>query len=133
MNVVFADAFYFIALVNHADQYHAKAVTVAEQLRGTTVTTEWILAEFANALASSNSRRLVRKFLQDLQQDCKVRIVRSSTELFERGLELYDQRPDKDWSLTDCISFIVMRDEGLSGALTGDKHFEQAGFAPLLK
>jgi len=62
-----------------------------------------------------------------------VRIVRSGPQLFQRGLKLYDERPDKEWSLTDCISFVVMKDEGISDALTGDQHFEQAGFIPLLK
>jgi predicted nucleic acid-binding protein len=51
----------------------------------------------------------------------------------ERGLDLYDARPDKEWSLTDCISFIVMQDHGTYEALTGDHHFEQAGFVALLK
>jgi predicted nucleic acid-binding protein len=53
--------------------------------------------------------------------------------LFDRGLELYEQRPDKKWSLTDCISFVVMKDEGLQEALTGDEHFQQAGFAASLR
>jgi len=57
----------------------------------------------------------------------------ASQELFERGLNLYRQRPDKDWSLTDCISFVVMREHGVTKALTADRHFEQAGFAILLR
>ena len=56
----------------------------------------------------------------------------ATSELFERGLALYNARPDKEWSLTDCISFVVMADEGLTDALTGDRHFEQAGFTALL-
>jgi len=56
-----------------------------------------------------------------------------SEALLARGMALYRQRPDKAWSLTDCISFVVMGDERLTEALTGDHHFEQAGFAPLLK
>ena len=133
MKPVFADAFYFVALVNRADQHHSKAVAAAQNLRTTTVTTEWVLAEFADALAGSTSRRLVRRFVQDLEQDSKVRIIKASTELFHRGLQIYEERLDKEWSLTDCISFIVMGEENLAEALTGDKHFEQAGFIPLLK
>jgi hypothetical protein len=56
----------------------------------------------------------------------------SSNELFAAGVELYATRPDKEWSLTDCISFVVMEREGLTDALTGDRHFEQAGFKVLL-
>src|SRR3989442_1667124 len=112
MKAVFADAFHFIAPVNRTDQHHARAVEAAKKLRETIVTTEWILAEFADALAQSTSRRLVRQFIRDLEQDPKVRIVRSGPQLFQRGLKLYDERPDKEWSLTDCISFVVMKDEG---------------------
>ena len=53
--------------------------------------------------------------------------------MFQRGLRLYEERPDKEWSLTDCLSFVVMKDENLREALTGDQHFEQAGFIALLK
>lgn len=133
MKAVFADAFYFVGLLNREDQHHARAVAAADRLHGELVTTEWILAEFADALAESASRRFVLKFIRDLDNDSKVRIIRASPELFRRGLELYDQRPDKEWSLTDCISFVVMKDEGVTDALTGDKQFEQASFKALLR
>ena len=133
MKAVFADAFYFVALLNRADQHHSKAIAAARELRHGIVTTEWVLAEFADALAESASRRLVRPFIQDLEQDTNVRIIKTDTEPFHRGLHLYHERLDKDWSLTDCISFVVMKDEGLTDALTGDKDFEQAGFVALLK
>lgn len=133
MKTVFADAFYFVGLLNRADQHHAKVVAAARQLRSDLLTTEWILAEFADALAESASRRLVPQFIRDLEADSKVKIIRADTELFQRGLQLYQARPDKDWSLTDCISFVVMEDEGVREALTGDEHFGQAGFTALLK
>lgn len=57
----------------------------------------------------------------------------ANVEIFERGVELYHSRLDKQWSLTDCISFVVMSEEGIAEALTGDHHFEQAGFVALLK
>jgi uncharacterized protein len=133
MNRVFADAFYFVALLNRADQYHAKATAAANQLHGEIVTTEWVLTEVADALANSASRRCVAPFVHDLSQDPKVRIVRAGGEWFVRGLQLYEQRPDKDWSLTDCISFAVMTEEKLTDALTGDRHFTQAGFKVLLE
>ena len=56
-------------------------------------------------------------------------LVEAGESPYRRGLALYDERPDKDWSLADCISFVVMRDAGLVEALTGD---QQAGFAALL-
>ena len=133
MRAVFADAFYFVGLINREDQHHARVVAAANRLHEDVLTTEWILAEFADALAKSASRRLVAQFIRDLQQDPKVRIIRADSELFRRGLQLCDERSDKEWSITDCISFVVMKDEGISEALTGDNHFEQAGFKALLK
>ncbi len=132
MNRVFADAFYFVALLNRADQYHAKATAAASQLRGEIVTTEWVLAEVADALADSASGRSAVPFIRDLARDPKVSIVRAGDDWFERGLQLYELRPDKDWPLTDCISFAVMAEERLTEALTGDHHFAQAGFKALL-
>lgn len=133
MKTVFADAFYFVGLINRADQHHARVVAAARQLRDDVLTTEWILAEFADALAESASRRLVPQFIRTLEQDPKVRIIPASRELFQRGLQLYADRPDKEWSLTDCLSFVVMGDKNIREALTGDQHFEQAGFVALLK
>lgn len=132
MKAVFADAFYFVALLNRADQYHARAVAAARQLSGNILTTEWVLAEVADALAKSASRRLVVPFIRQLGQDPKAAIIPATHGLMETGLELYHARPDKDWPLTDCISFVVMDDEKLTDALTGDRHFEQAGFKALL-
>ncbi len=133
MNRVFADSFYFVALLNRADQFHGKATAAAQQLRGDILTTEWVLAEVADALAASINRLAVAAFIRDLSEDPNFTIVRASSDWFERGLQIYEQRPDKDWSLTDCISFAVMKDEKLSDALTGDHHFAQAGFRPLLE
>ena len=90
MTRVFADAFYFVALLNRADQYHAKATAAASQLRGEIVTTEWVLTEVADALADSASRRSVAPFVRDLAEDPKVRIVRAGDDWFERGLQLYE-------------------------------------------
>ena len=70
---------------------------------------------------------------QRLRGNPGVTIVPANTEVFEQGVELYSRRPDKSWSLTDCISFVVMQRYGLTDALTGDHHFEQAGFRVLLR
>ncbi len=133
MKTIFADAFYFVGLLNRADQHHARIVSAARQLRDDLLTTEWVLAELADALAESNSRSRVPQFIHTLEQDPKVRIIRAGADLFQRGLRRYEDRPDKEWSLTDCISFVVMEDEKVRDALTGDQHFEQAGFTALLK
>jgi predicted nucleic acid-binding protein len=131
VKAVFADAFYFVALLNRSDQHHARVTVAARQLRENVITTEWVLMELADALAGSGSRRLVAPFIRDLSKDPKVQIVPVTQGLFQRGLQLYHERLDKGWTLTDCTSFVVMLNENISDALTGDHHFEQAGFKAL--
>jgi predicted nucleic acid-binding protein len=76
----------------------------------------------------------MRRFVERLlQSNPEVTIVTAIQEQFDRGFELFTRRPDKFWSLTDCISFVIMEELGLKDALTADKHFEQAGFNVLLK
>lgn len=131
---VFADTAYYVALTNPRDQYAAAAADWTVGFDGEMVTTAWILTEVANFLAATPANRsLFLALLQDLQGDSRVEIVPPSLDLFEQGVELFAHRPDKQWSLTDCISFVVMRRHQLTDALTGDHHFEQAGFTILLK
>ena len=73
------------------------------------------------------------RFLDTLGSHEDFEVVPASAELFQRGVEFFCARPDKEWSLTDCISFVVMAEKGISEALTADRHFEQAGFKALLK
>ncbi len=130
MRTVFADAFYFIALLNERDHAHRRAIKIAP---APLLTTDWVLTETADACSTMPSRSKVAEFIRQMAKDPDVRVIRFSQALFERGLQLYQSRADKHWSLTDCISFVVMEDEGISDALTGDKHFQQAGFNALLK
>lgn len=88
--------------------------------------------EVANFFATGAGRPAFVNLVGDLVADPRVRIVPASPALFDRGLALFAARPDKEWSLTDCISFVVMTDAGLTDALTADHHFTQAGFTPLL-
>ena len=132
MKRYFADAFFFFAWWNRRDHAHQRVQNFLREFDGRLVTTHWVLMEIADGLASTPARRQVRALFEDLENDRMLTIVEASESLYRRGLALYDQRPDKEWSLTDCISFVVMRDEGLDESLTGDHHFEQAGFAALL-
>ena len=131
MSKVFADAYFYIAMLNRDDGHHVRVKQYLRENADSIVTTRWVLAEVANALSDVRFRATVARFLQKLETDPGVNIIQSSDELFQRGLKLYASRPDKAWSLTDCISFIVMGDEKLQVALTGDRHFAQAGFIPL--
>jgi predicted nucleic acid-binding protein len=134
MKTVFVDTFYFLALLNPSDRAHGKAVAFTSGNTVAMVTTEWVLTELADGLA--RSRRGRSEFLgtlADLQSDADVMIVPFDRGLLAEGIQLYAARPDKEWSLTDCISFVVMTKQGILEALTGDHHFEQAGFIALLK
>jgi predicted nucleic acid-binding protein len=133
MKALFADAFYFVACLNRADQHHEKAAFFASRSPQSIVTTAWILTEVADAFAASSARDKIAGFVAALEGDANTKIVPATQSLFHRGLERYAARPDKSWTLTDCISFIAMEDEGITEALTGDHHFSQAGFEPLLK
>jgi predicted nucleic acid-binding protein len=129
----FADTFYFLGILNIHDQYSEVVEEFNRDLLGRIVTTDWVLMELADALASSRFRGHVREYISYLREFEMFELVRADDELFDRALSLYNRHIDKDWSLTDCTSFIVMRDRGITEALTGDKHFEQAGFVALLK
>lgn len=134
MPTVFADSFYFFALGNRRDPAHRRAFAFGQSFRGRLVTTEFVLTEFADGCAAPTQiRPVVAQTVNELRGNPYVNIFPCSERLFQDGLELFGQRPDKEWSLTDCISFLVMQREGITEALTGDHHFEQAGFTVLLK
>lgn len=133
MKSVFADTFYFIALLNPDDLQHATAGAFSQSFDGKLITTGWILTELGDGMARPPWRETFVALRDDLLANPNVRIVPCSEELQSEGVELYRRRPDKEWSLTDCISFVVMQSEGITEALTGDHHFEQAGFIALLK
>jgi predicted nucleic acid-binding protein len=132
MKQIFADAFYYIALLNPADQFHVKAIQVTKNLTCALVTTAWVLIEVADALSSPAVRDRTHRFIRQVLNDAGTLVVIDHGPWYERWLALYGNRPDKSWSLTDCISFAVMTDKGISEALTGGHHFFQAGFQILL-
>jgi predicted nucleic acid-binding protein len=133
MRAVFADTHYFLALLDSAEKHHANAVEAAGDAELRIVTTEWVLAEFGDAYCHPADRADFVLLYRALLNHPRVKIIPADTFLFQRGVTLFEQRRDKDWSLTDCLSFVSMRDEGITEVLTGDKHFEQAGFTVLLK
>lgn len=133
MRTVFADTFYFLALLDSGEQFHPPAAAASRDPQLQLVTTEWVLAEFGNAYCHPGDRADFVALYRSMLNHPRVKIIPADTGLFQRGVDLFEQRPDKEWSLVDCLSFVVMRDEGLTEALTGDKHFEQAGFTALLK
>jgi uncharacterized protein len=129
---VFADAFYYIALLNPADRFHTAAIQATQRLHQPLVTTAWILMEVADALCAPVVRQRTHAFLQRVTTDPNTFLITDHMPWFTRGMQLYGNRHDKSWSLTDCISFSVMTERGITDALTGDHHFVQAGFRALL-
>lgn len=129
MKAVFIDTSYYLALINSLDQHHAAVCRWTSSFSGSSVTTAWVIAELANAMSQSINRPFFLSLLRDLQTDARVSIVPPSEELFNLGIELFSKRADKDWSLTDCISFVVMQECGIVEAATIDHHFIQAGFS----
>ncbi|MBI4556659.1 MAG: type II toxin-antitoxin system VapC family toxin [Candidatus Hydrogenedentes bacterium] len=96
------------------------------------VTTQWVLAELGNFVAATPDRRRFEPFVRKISVDARFLIVPADGRLFEAGLRLYAARRDKNWSLIDCISFVVMEELRLDQTLTADHHFEQAGFKVVL-
>lgn len=133
MKAVFLDTFFLLASLNPDDTNHEAALAWSDIYDGPLLTTAWVITEVADALVGVRHRGVFQEFYQTLVAEKRLRIVPADQVLWDRGLQLYFSRADKEWSLTDCISFTVMGDEGLSEAATGVHDFEQAGFRALLR
>jgi uncharacterized protein len=132
LGAVFADSSYWLALVVKQDQYHSRAQAWTALIAGHITTTAPVLLETANALARPAWRASAVALIEHLRQRPDVAIFPLELVLWEHGWDLYRHRADKAWSLTDCISFLVMQETGLTDALTADDHFRQAGFRAVL-
>jgi len=135
-NDVFLDTSYAIALSSPNDRHHAKAQSLAARLDASAtrlVTTRAVLLEIGNALSKQRFRRTALMLLQWIEADPKIEIVPLTEQLYADALKLFRERPDKDWGLVDCVSYIVMQQRGMSEVLTADEHFEQMGFRALLR
>lgn len=136
MRIVFADSFFWIALLSPKDKWHEKALEAKKALEPCRlVTTDDVLDEFLSAFSGSGTsiRDAAAKTVRGILSNPNVLVIPQSRDSFLQGLSLYEGRPDKGYSLTDCISMNVMRREGLTEVLTHDRHFEQEGFTRLLK
>lgn len=125
---IFIDTGYILALANTADKFHERARATALTTPPPFITTEAVLIEIGNALSSQRWRHLGIAALADLRSDPSIAIIPIDTPLLERAIEMYASRVDKEWGLTDCLSFVVMEDHGVREALATNHHFEQAGF-----
>lgn len=130
---IFLDTWFMLALLNARDAYHVDAKMLLPRVRSAVkvFTTEAILVETCNGLAKFN-RAGAAAFVKACYVDPRFEVVPVSRPLLDLALDLYSTVDDKEWGLTDCISFAVMRERNLQLVATGDHHFRQAGFAPLL-
>ena len=135
MRTVFADTFYWVALLNPKDHWHHRVEEVSSEL-GTVrlVTTEAVLIELLNYFCAYGSvmRRVVVRAVRALLDNPDVEVLPHTSETFLSGLALYEARLDKGYSLTDCISMWTMNQHGIHEVLTHDTHFAQEGFVLLL-
>jgi predicted nucleic acid-binding protein len=135
MRRVFVDTLYWIAITSRKDQWHQAAVNASRRLVGChLVTTEEVLTEVLNAYCEAGPflRQEGVDLIRDLRTDPTVTIRPQSSQSFQAGLILYEARPDKEYSLTDCISMVTMRQEGIAEILTHDRHFTQEGYTVLI-
>jgi predicted nucleic acid-binding protein len=136
MTVLFADTFYWVALADFADNAHQRALTLtSERASSHIVTTDEVLAEYLTffSAAPESVRREAADSVEGILASSVIRVIPQSRESFLAGLQLYRARPDKGYSLTDCISMQTMRKEGLTEVLTNDRHFEQEGFRAMFR
>jgi len=134
-DALFLDSAYAVALAAPDDQFHFKAAALAAELRSRNrqmLTTEAVVFEIGDALSKPKFRRVAIELMTGIFTDSRIEVVPITSALVRRAFELFQQRPDKGWGMTDCLSFIVMEERGIQQALTTDEHFEQAGFVALL-
>ncbi|MEA5418096.1 PIN domain-containing protein [Spirulina sp. CCNP1310] len=136
MKTVFADTGYWIALLNSSNNLHSKSKEITQALYPLKIiTTEMIFVECLNAFSGQRKwlKSSMIKLVKRSQDNENITIIPHDQELFLAALEFYANRLDQSWSLTDCASFCVMKEQNIMDALAYDKHFVQAGFNALLR
>ena len=136
MNSVFLDTSGLVAIANTDDQWHDLASKVWSELIQTNcqlVTSSLVLIELADGLSRIRHRKLALQIIQSLQSSPKVQISPSDSAVEQAAWQLFSERMDKEWGMTDCVSMTLMSQLGIAHAFTADSHFEQAGFEILLK
>ena len=131
--MILADTGFFIALAFRRDALHAQAHAWSASVAETMLVTEHVLLETVNQLSAPADRGRAAGLMDQVRRDSAFQFLEVDAKLFERGVAMHRERRDKGWSLTDCVSFLVMGDRGVTKALAYDTHFEQAGFEALLR
>lgn len=133
-NSVFVDTRFYLAIINPRDKYHGVVRDVSAGLSGRPfITSEAVLMEVGNALSRLSLRHLAVSALRNIRADGRTEIITIDTSIFDKSVQLFSERRDKEWGLTDCTSFIIMQQLEIRDVLTADHHFEQAGFIRLIR
>lgn len=133
---IFVDAHYWIALLNKKDRWHHMAKSANEWIEThALVTSEMVLTEVLDGFADKGQhfRKVVSQIVDEIINDENTEVVPQTSEMFDSAFSFYKERPDKEWQLTDCASMLIMEEFDIQNVLTGDRHFEQAGFTRILK
>jgi uncharacterized protein len=135
MKRIFADTFYWTALLNPKDQWYSSVREIQPELANVQlVTTETVLIELLNFYSEygAEMRQTVVDTVRDILIDLDIEYISHSPEIFLEALDFYEKRLDKGYSLTDCVSMLTMKTLNIHEILTHDNHFEQEGFTVLL-
>lgn len=127
------DTGFLSALLNPRDALHARAKLLLLKNQSRLVLTEAVYFEVINQFSKAPLRHLSGFAHCWIFEGRRVEFIPSTRETNSAAWELFVRHRDKEWSLTDCVSFVIMRQRGLVNAFAHDIHFEQAGFVPLLR
>ena len=134
MKTVFADTGYWLALLHPKDPLRSKAQSISASLgQVRIITSEMVLDELLAGLSAPPVRATAVNAVNSVLANPNVEVVPQTSLQFREAFDLYKNRMDKEWSLTDCSSFNLMKERGIVEALAHDEHFEQAGFVALLR
>jgi len=134
--MLFLDTAFAVALSVTTDKYHQRAKNIAMEMKANDsrmVTTRAVILEIGNALSKLRYRNAAIQLLESLERDPSVEIISLTEQMYNQAFSLFRSRRDKEWGITDCISFVVMKERNITDALTTDEHFEQAGFKVMLR
>jgi predicted nucleic acid-binding protein len=130
--MIFLDTGFFIGLFTADDELHVRALAWSDILNDEElIVSEYVLWECINHFSKRANRSSAHAIVEYVNDGCEI--VRATPELFDAGLKMHSRRMDKEWSLTDCVSFYIMKERGITQALAHDIHYEQAGFEALLR
>jgi uncharacterized protein len=131
----FVDTSFVVALVSRRDEYREVAHRIYRRFLPTDkfYYTDAIVFESLNTLSKGENRRLGLEFFDRFAASDNAELIHTTPQQFYKALDLFERHPDKEWSLVDCVSFLVMQSKQIAFALTSDGHFEQVGYIALLR